>query len=276
VSLSPRKHASASRVLALDRTQLAWVQGGPSGAPTVGSWSYQDGSVSPLQQAFADAKPGFVDVIACNDVVVHWVQAPPAATASFAELRLVAGARCAYLYGGTPGDWRVAGDWHSTRPFVCCALPQDVVLLIEQRLAELKLLPRWRSAWSVLSYGMPRAFPADGWSAVRGPARVVLWHCRAAQVDCMVIWPIDVQEDITNAARRARQQVHVEISRSGHQSDAHLHWLDLVADDPLPVLEVPGVSTLKRDPRFALLPAGAQSEASVALALRSLLGGSRA
>lgn len=276
MSRSPREKSFASRVLALDRAQLAWMQGGSSGAPTVASWSYRHGSATPLQQAFGDAKPGFVEVIAGNDVAIHWVQEPPASTASFAELRLVAGARCAHLYGGTPADWRIAGDWHPSRPFVCCALPQDAVLPIEQHLAGFKLVPRWHSAWSVLSQGMPQAFPSDGWSAIRSPARVVLWHCSGAQVDGMAIWPVDAQDDTASAARRARQQMQVEMSRSGHAHDEGLHWLDLVADDPLPALGEPGVSALIRNARIAKVPGAAPSEATAALALRKLVGGSSA
>jgi hypothetical protein len=268
-----RRESSAPRVLALDWAQLAWMQDDSSGAPTVASWSYRHGSATPLQQAFGDAKPDFVDVIAGNDVAIHWVQEPPASTASFAELRLIAGARCAHLYGGTPADWRIAGGWHPSRPFVCCALPHDVVLSVEQHLAELKLVPRWHSAWSVLSQGMPKAFPSDGWSAVRSPARVVLWHCSGEQVDGMATWPVDARDDTASAARSARRQMQVEMSRSGHAVDEGLHWLDMVADDPLPALSEPGVSALIQDPRIAKVSGAAPSEATAALALRKLAGG---
>lgn len=276
MSRSPRENALASRVLALDRAQLAWMQAGSSDTPTVTSWSYRDGSATALQQALGDAKPGFIDVIAGNDVALHWIQAPPASVASFAELRLVAGARCAHLYGGTPSDWRIAGDWHPARPFVCSALPHDAVLPIEQQLAEFKLVPRWHSAWSVLGCGMAQAFPSNGWSAVRSPARVVLWHCSEAQVDGITTWPVAGLEDTAGAARRARQQMQVEISRSGHAEDGDLHWLDLIADDTLPALDVPGVSALKRDPRIAAELASVPTEAAAALALHKLVGGSSA
>lgn len=250
-----------------------WMQKDSSGALAVASWSHRSNSAAPLQEALGQAKPGFIEVIAGNDVAIHWVQTPPASLTSFEELRLVAGARCAHLYGGAPSDWHIAGDWHPARPFVCSGLPRDVVLLMEQRLAEFKLVPRWHTAWSVLSCGMARAFASDSWSAVRSPARVVLWHCTRAQVDGMTTWPVDAHEDTASAARRARQQVQLEISRSGHAGDGDLHWLDLAADDPQPAFDVLGVSALKRDPRIAAVLGTAPSEAAAALALRNLLGG---
>lgn len=271
MSRSPRENTST--VLALDRAQLAWVQDA-STVPCLANWSYRDGPAAPLQAL--GAKPGFIDVIAGNDIALHWVQAPPVSVASFAELRLVAQARCAHLYGGAAHDWSVAGDWHAGRPFVCAALPKDVVLGIEQQLAEFKLVPRWHSAWSILTGGMARAFPSDGWSAVRSPARVVLWHCGGSQVDVMATWPVDAREDSATAARRAVQQMHLEISRSGHVDDVDLHWLDLIADEPLAESAVPGVSAIKPDPRISILNGAAQSEAATALALRKLVAGARA
>ena len=276
MSRSPRENASAPRVLALDLAQLAWMQGGSSSTPALASWSYRDGSATALQQALVDARPGFIDVIAGNDIALHWIQAPPASVASFAELRLVAAARCAHLYGGTPRDWRIAGDWHPARPFVCSALPHDTVLPIEQQLAEFKLVPRWHSAWSVLGSDMAQTFPSTGWSAVRTPARVMLWHCSGAQVDGMTTWPVDAYEDTASAASRARQQMQVEISRSGHAEDGDLHWLDLTANNTAPALDMPGVSALKCDPRIDAVLAGVPTEAAAALALHNLAGGSSA
>lgn len=218
------------------------------------------------------AKPGFIDVIAGNDIALHWVQAPPASIASFAELRLVAHARCAHLYGGAPDDWLIAGDWHAGRPFVCAALPKDVVVNIEQQLGEVKLVPRWHSAWGILTTGMAQVFPSDGWSAVRSPARVVLWHCGGSRVDVVATWPVDASEDSGSAARRAGQQMRLEISRSGHADDGDLHWLDLATDEPIAASEVPGVTPVKPDPRIISPKAVAQTEAAAALALRKLVG----
>ena len=272
VSRSLPDRPAAPRVLAADRAQLVWTGSGGSGDTcAVASWSYREPSAAQLQGAFGDAKPGVIDVIAANDLALHWVQVPPASVTSFAELRLVAQARCAHLHGGSPDDWRVAADWHASRPFVCVALPQDVLVPIEERLNQFKLVPRWHSAWSVLSCGVPDAFPSDSWSAVRSPARVVLWHCRHAQVDCMATWPVDANEGTASAARRAVQQMHLEISRSGQLGDEVLHWLDLVTDEIALAGELPRVKPMVRDARIAATAPGLPSEAAAALALRELV-----
>lgn len=273
-SLSDR--ANVSRVIAIDRAQLAWTRDSGTDASAVTSWSYRNASAAQWQHAFRNAKPGVIDVIAGNDVALHWLQAPPASAASFYELRLVAQARCAQLYGGAPGDWKVGADWHATRPFVCAALPQDVILSIEQRLAEFKLVPRWHSAWGVLNSGAPQDFPTDGWSAVRSPARVVLWHCRDAQIDCMATWPVDAQEGTDSAARRAIQQMQVEISRAGHADGEVLHWMSLVADAAAPAGELAEVVPIRREGRLAAMTLDSASEAAAALALRALLGSTSA
>ena len=52
----------------------------------------------------------WVDVIVANDVAVHWLQNPPPGVRSLNELRDVAGARCAHLFGGAPSHWHLAGD----------------------------------------------------------------------------------------------------------------------------------------------------------------------
>jgi hypothetical protein len=221
------------------------------------------------QDIFLPMRSGIVDVIAGNDVALHWVQSPPASLTSFAELRLVAQARCAHLYGGAPGDWRIGADWQASRPFVCVALPQDVVLPIEECLAEFKLVPRWHSAWSVLSCILPHAFASQGWNAVRSPARVVIWHCSNGQVDCMATCAV-AQQDSIEAARRASQQMRVEMSRSDQFGNAILHWLDLVADNAEPAAELPGVVPVHRDSRLAAMIPRQPSEAATALALRML------
>lgn len=267
--------ASTPRILAADRAQLAWLQKEGAGPSVMAGWSYRGASPALTPETFPNLKPGFIDLIAGSDVTLHWVQVPPASVASLAELRLVAQARCAHLYGGTPGDWRVGADWHASRPFVCMALQQNVVLPIETALAGFKLVPRWHSAWSVLSCGLSQAFPADGWSAVRSPARVVLWHCRNALVDCVATWPVDPQETSADAARRASQQMQVEISRSEHSSGGLLHWVDLVVDGSVNAGELPGVLPMQRDSRIASVTHGVPSEAAGALALRALVRSAR-
>jgi hypothetical protein len=257
-------------VLGIDRQQIAWPRAAAMGSASFGSCPYPGEPAPDLGDALDGARPGSIDVIAASDLTLHWVQTPPVSLASFAELKLVAQARCVHLHGGTPSDWRIAADWRADRPFVCAALPDAVCTHIEQLLLPHKLVPLWHSAWSVLSAGLSKALPADGWSAVRSPARVVLWHCRKAQVDCMASWGVDPQQSGGDAARTAIQQKQLEIARAGHVDDDTLHWLDLEDGGDAVALHA-GLVRLRTGRQLARDWGAALSEASAALALRSLL-----
>lgn len=260
---------SVHRLLAADREQLAWTAEDGSGSPAIASWRYHSTSPDAADDNLRRFKPGVIDVIAGCDVAQHWVQIPPASVASFAELRLVAQTRCAYLHGGTPAEWIVAADWHASRPFVCMGLPQDLVRPLGETLTKYRLVPRWHSAWSVLSCAAARAFPSEGWSAVRTPARVMLWHCSGAHVDCMASWAVSLQEPTAIAASRALQQVALEASRTG-MDGRPLHWMDLLGDDDSFSGELSSVVRIQRDSRLAAAMANSASEAAAALAVGAL------
>ena len=269
MSRSPPSRAARRAVLAIDRQQLAWTRDTATGIPSFASCSYLGGRPLDLRDAVDGVRPGMINLIAGNDLALHWVQTPPAALASFAELKLVAQARCVHLHGGTPSEWRIAADWRADRPFVCAALPAPVCTQIEQLLLPYRLVPRWHSAWSVLSSGMAQAFPADGWTAVRSPSRVVLWHCREAQVDCMATWGVDPQQNGASAARTAIQQKQLEIARFGHAA-GKLHWLDLGArtDDSAPGADL---VSIRMDQGLSQDRCADLSEAAAALSLRRML-----
>jgi hypothetical protein len=220
------------------------------------------------------AGSGHVDVVAANDLALHWLQTPPARVASLAELHLVAQVRCAHLYGGAPGTWRIAADWRIDKPFVCAALPQDIAARVEDRLANSRRHVRWHSAWGVVARVIAQSFPANGWSAMRTPARTVLWHCRAGDVDCIASWPTSAQVAGEEAAHDAVRRMIVESSRVEDAPAGELYWLDLAIAakalaDQGPIQGVTIVS-----PDDARLPAtedAFDSEACVALRLCALL-----
>ena len=270
MSRSPPSRAARRPVLGIDRQHLAWSPAAKTGSVSFGSCAYQGGPSPELRDALAGLRPGPIDVVAGNDLALHWVQTPPASLASFSELRLVAQARCVHLHGGTPSDWRIAADWRADRPFVCAALPEAVCTQIEQLLLPSKLVPTWHSAWSVLSSGMSKVLPADGWSAVRGPARVVLWHCQDAQVDCMVSWGVDPRQSGADAVQTALQKKQLEIARAGHSDDGKLHWLDIGdGEDDFPAGD--GLLQIQLDRQLSRGRGAAMGEAGAALAAWSLL-----
>lgn len=259
------KRVPAGLSLGLDARQLAWLRHPPSGQGGVVFGAHDN-----IPQALAGvAAETQVDLIAANDIALHWLQAPPSRVASFQELQLVAGARCAHLYGGAPQDWWVTGDWSASRTFVCAALPQSVVRPLQEQLAARKLQVSWHTAWSLICRVKAAAFPSDGWSALRSPRRLVLWHCSAGQVDCLSTLAVDEKSADAQVAGQALQQMQVESSRGDDFLPGPLHWLRL--GEANSVQERPDIQ-----PIAIKLPAtvpASTSEASAALGLGCLLAG---
>lgn len=170
-----------------------------------------------------------VAVIAANDIAVHWLQAPPASVASLDELRLVAAARCAHLHGGTPRDWWIAADWNATRPFVCAALPFSVVTPWRRKLATAGISVHWHTAWGVACGRVSNPFPDDGWSALRSPTRLMLWHCRAGHVDCLGMQSVAPSTTDEDANTQVLRQIRVEVMRDPTLAGEAPHWMNIGA-----------------------------------------------
>jgi hypothetical protein len=166
-----------------------------------------------------------VHVIAANDLAVHWLQQPPVATQSLQELRQVASARCARLYGGDPEDWWIAGDWSATRPFVCAGLRRSATTAIEQAIAEHGARATWHTAWAVASAAHANHIPGDGWSAIRSPRRVLLWHCSGGQVDALASVAVEPDASAAQIEAQARLQVQLEALAGPADAESPIHWV---------------------------------------------------
>lgn len=171
--------------------------------------------------AFA-AMSGTIDVVAGNDLAVHWMQQPPAAVRSLQELQLVAAARCAHLHGGAPTDWWVAADWSLRHPFVCAALPRATTARLQERARGASL--RWHTAFGIVVERGARSLPDEGWSALRTPLRVLLWHCTRGRADALTGFA--VAPDAPHAAVEAQVGVHLQLEAAASDSpvDQRLHW----------------------------------------------------
>jgi len=91
--------------LGVDSQSLAWLRNASAPEPAVATGEHR----SSLARALEGVRRGTtVDIVAANDLALHWLQTAPALVTSLAELRLVAGARCAHLYNGSTQDWLVA------------------------------------------------------------------------------------------------------------------------------------------------------------------------
>jgi hypothetical protein len=220
--------------LGVDSQSLAWLRNGGASSPAVATGEHRND----VALALAGVRRGTtVDIVAANDLALHWLQTAPALVTSLAELRLVAGARCAHLYGGSAQDWLVAGDWHLGRSFACAALPRATVSAVAQPLEALGLRARWHTAWGVLSDRQANAFASNGWNAVRSVSRVMLWHCRNGEIDCLTSIAVDAQCADREAAEHALQAMQLEATRSNDCPAGVLNWLNLdpLDDSPLPV-----------------------------------------
>lgn len=195
---------SSKAVWGADMHGLAWHN---LGEASVQIGSHQDGAARALTDPHGARH---LDVIASTDLALHWLQQPPSATRTLEELKLVAATRCAHLFGGNPAEWWIAGDWTARRPFVCSALPRAVVATLQHACQARRTQLRWHSAWSLVASAHARHFPHDGWSAMRSPSRLTLWHCTAGHVDAMATLSIATQATDTEVAHALELQMKLE------------------------------------------------------------------
>jgi len=204
----------------LDVRELAW--------PVPGDACASAPHAQALPQAITRLPRGSsVNVIAGHDLAVHWLQSPPDSLASLQELQLVAAARCADLYGGSPQDWWIAGDWSATRPFVCAALPRAVTARLQQTLDAAAVSVRWHTSWSVACGARTNTFPSLGWSALRTPQRVVLWHCDEGRVNCLASHSISPSTPEAVAVEQTTQMAKLEALRDASLTEGPLRWVTL-------------------------------------------------
>lgn len=180
-----------------------------------------------LMQGSAGSRKNSVHLIAGAGLAFHWIQAPPKALASLAELRLVANSRCSQLYGD--GDWMVVGDWNAQRPFVCAAIARGTLSALCEALQAHDLAIHWYTSWGLLCSLQHRVFPSNGWSAIRTPGQILMWHCSAGLLDSLTTLPASIEEDAVRATDRALQHMRIETLRTSHLTLGTLNFLDLTA-----------------------------------------------
>ncbi|MDO9135989.1 hypothetical protein [Hydrogenophaga sp.] len=186
-----------------------------------------------------------VAVIVTEDVAVHWVQTPPTGVQSLKELRQIAAARCAHLFGGSPAGWWVAGDWRATRGFVCAGLPLERVGPLRRVLTEAGAQTSWHTTWGLLCSAQAGDFPADGWSAVRSAGRVVVWCCQRGQVVALDALNLGEQADATEANDAVARHLRIEAMRDPTLGVGPVHWTDLPAPaNALPYMGASGALAL--------------------------------
>lgn len=215
--------------LGLDAGTLA-AAGSPVGSAD-GSWTL--GTLSLAFAAVRERHPGAraARLLLAPDVCRHFVLNPPGGLRAFGELRGLAAARAAQVFGD--GAWAVVADWQLARPFACAALPQALLeaLLAASREAGLAL-----GLESAVLAALQAASAPPGFVAFATPRHVVLAHADGGGTHTLraLHRPEDGADSLQALATREAAR---ESLRSGAEA-APLQWLE-----PLPVVGDEGEAT---------------------------------
>jgi len=136
----------------------------------------------------------------------YWMMRAPADIKSLAELRRVAQARCAQLFGLKPA-WEVAADWDANAPFLCTAVPDWIVAGVRAALQrEVRIdtvLPR------VLATSLAPTM-AESWACVTSASAVAVIRLGQGRLQSVRCMPITVdatpQARLQLAARELRRE----------------------------------------------------------------------
>lgn len=144
------------------------------------AWSL--GNLSLALAAARERHPGAraARLLLAPDLCRHFVLTPPGGLRAFNELRGVAAARAAQIFGD--GTWAVVADWSLNQPFACAALPQALLSALLDASREAGLVLGLESA--VLA-ALSLAAPAPGFVAFATPAHVVLAHADRGGTDVL-------------------------------------------------------------------------------------------
>jgi hypothetical protein len=108
-----------ARLLRIDDAALGPATPGKAGPP---DWH------TALQPLFAALAPrDEVDVVVADSWCRFWLTAADPQANDLAGLRSAATACAQALYELNSADWVIEADWRVDRPFLCCALPQDLL-----------------------------------------------------------------------------------------------------------------------------------------------------
>jgi len=102
-----------------------------------------------------------------DDWVRLFMVTPPQNCGRLQDLQAATTMRFRALYGEAPSAWQLEADWHTTTPFLVCAIPRNVLAALQQLAADNQLhlhaiLPQFVAAWN--RYG--RNLPTDSWFGV--------------------------------------------------------------------------------------------------------------
>lgn len=209
-----------SRVVAITSGSTAWANMSSSHLITSIPGHLPIKSAAWTEMQSSSQEPQTLWVIS-RSVMPLWLQPIPVGVHSLAELASVARAHVQDRMGDSQRgmDWTVQGDWRSDRPFVCQALPGDLLRAMGKA-------PNVSSPYSIGAASLDSCGIRDGWCAITTPfeAHLVYLHCgkslhiRGWQMDGPAS-PVLIEQHLADEWRR-------EKLRTDWQDDT-LHWLHL-------------------------------------------------
>lgn len=92
-------------------------------------------------------------VVLADELARLWQVQPPQGATRLADLEAAAALRFQTLYGESASNWKLAGGWDATRPFLAAAMPRHLLSLLEhaageQKAALVEVVPQFIAAWN--------------------------------------------------------------------------------------------------------------------------------
>ena len=168
-----RSRRRGQLLLGVGRSGLAMIRPGPGRAaplllgvqalPTNGGDSSDSSDSSRIAQALAillealaasdDLAGMALQVVLDGHWTRHWITEPPANARSLADCRTAAAVRFDMLYDAPLDSWHWTADWQVNAPALCCAMPEALLLTLQQACASHRLVlqgiaPHFAVVWN--------------------------------------------------------------------------------------------------------------------------------
>lgn len=101
----------------------------------------------------APYKRGVARIVLADQCVRYFSVVPPKNLLHLQDCHAAAAIRFQTLYGESPSDWQLHGDWNSRDPFLVCAIPLALQRSLQEIMSEHKLtlmssMPHFIAAWN--------------------------------------------------------------------------------------------------------------------------------
>lgn len=208
-----------------------------------------------------------VDVCVDASVAQHWISQAPQGARSLSEVQAYAMARRLQLFGdGDAQTWEMRADWHASRPFLCVAMPESLMTLIQAWCEAGR--KRWvlRSELTALvSMAAPAWQGASWWSVGTPSISATGWLDEGTSVNHVRTW---LAQDALASDERRIEMIRTELGRVALRAgiEPPSNWVDMSWDGQ-------GYVVCRRDMQGAnrtVLRSLSGSGLSVPVSLRSL------